>query len=101
MTAHVSGSTLATLFTVPHSKKRKRDGNQQLQQQQQQVCHEGLSNGKQNPFPPDYYTMTLEQMEANDYPLPEVDDVGRMACPAGFIATQPAGVQQCNPPTWP
>lgn len=100
MTANVAGSTLATLFTVPHSKKRKRDANQQLQQQQQQVCHEGLPNSKQVPFPPDYYTMTLEQMEANNYPLPEVDDEGHMACPAGFIATQPAGVQQCVQPNW-
>lgn len=93
MTARVAGSTLVTLFTVLHSKKRKRDANQQLQQQQQQVCSEGLSNGKQVPFPPDYYTVTLEQMEANNYPLPEVDDEGHMACPAEFIATQPAGAQ--------
>ena len=93
MTACVAGSTLVTLFTVPHTKKRKRDASQHLQQQQQQVCHEGLPNGKQVPFPPDYYTMTLEQMEANNYPLPEVDDEGHMACPAGFMATQPAGAQ--------
>lgn len=90
MTACVAGSTLTTLFTVPFSKKRKRDSSQQ--QQQWHSCHEGLPNGKQVTFPPDHYCMTLEQMEANNYPLPEIDDEGHMACPAGFIATQPAGL---------
>lgn len=35
--------------------------------------------------------MTLEQMEANQYPLPVVTDEGNMTCPPGFVATQPAG----------
>ena len=91
-----AGSTLATLFTVPVSKKRKRDSDQQ-----QQLCHEALHNGKQVPFPPEHYTMTLEQMEANNYPLPEVDDEGHMTCPAGFMATQPAGVLSYMQHSWP
>lgn len=87
LTALGAGSTLLSLFTVPHSKKRKRDSDQQQQQ-----CHETLHNGKQIPFPPDHYRLTLEQMESNNYPLPDIDDEGHMTCPAGFVATQPAGV---------
>ena len=30
-------------------------------------------------------------MEANQYPLPDIDDAGNMNCPDGFAATQPAG----------
>lgn len=96
MTACIAGSTLTTLFTVPFSKKRKRDSSQQ--QQQWHSCHEGLPNAKQVTFPPDHYCMTLEQMEANNYPLPEIDDEGHMACPTGFIATQPAGLLPRMPP---
>ena len=85
MTAPAAGSTLITLFTVPQTKKRKRDNGEQ-------ACQEALQNGKQVPFPPDHYRMTLEQMESNNYPLPDIDDEGHMTCPAGFVATQPAGV---------
>lgn len=92
-----AGSTLISLFTVPHSKKRKRDSDEQ-----QQLCHETLQNGKQ--IPPEHYRLTLEQMESNNYPLPDIDDEGHMTCPAGFVATQPAGVchtcvQQNNEPS--
>ncbi|KAL3132068.1 hypothetical protein ABBQ32_008680 [Trebouxia sp. C0010 RCD-2024] len=86
-----TGSTLLSLFTVPQSKKRKRDSDEQQQQQQQQLCHEMLQNGKQIPFPPEHYRMTLDQMESNNYPLPDIDDEGHMTCPPGFMATQPAG----------
>lgn len=82
-----TGSTLATLFTVPLSKKRKRDNDHQQQQQQARQAQ----NGNQKPLPPSHYRVTLQQMEANDYPLPLVDDQGVMTCPKDFVATQPAG----------
>jgi hypothetical protein len=78
------GSTLATLFTVPLSKKRKRDNDQQQQKRQAQ-------NGTHKPFPPSHYRVTLQQMETNDYPLPVLDKQGNMTCPAAYVATQPAG----------
>ena len=90
VTAGHAGSTLATLFTVPLSKKRKRDNDQQQQQQQQQQARQA-QNGHQKPLPPSHYRVTLQQMEANDYPLPLVDDQGVMTCPKDFVATQPAG----------
>ncbi len=87
---HCTGSTLATLFTVPLNKKRKRDSESQHQQKHAQ-------NGSQKPFPPAYYAVTLKQMEANYYPLPIVDDAGHMTYPSGFVATQPAGLLSLLP----
>ena len=81
-----AGSTLSTLFTVPFSKKRKREN-----EQKQQQTGKGQKGGKQTPFPPSHYAVSLEQMEANLYPLPVIDDNGDMTCPDGFVATQPAG----------
>jgi len=82
------GSTLATLFTVPLTKKRKRESDQQQQQQQQK---RQAQNGTHKPFPPSHYRVTLQQMETNDYPLPVLDKQGNMTCPAAYVATQPAG----------
>ena len=83
-----AGSTLATLFTVPLSNKRKRDN--ELQQHAQGRDRHG-QNGREKAFPPSHYAATLEQMEANDYPLPLVHEDGSMTCPPAFVATQPAG----------
>ncbi len=80
------GSTLATLFTVPLSKKRKHESDQQQQQQKRQA-----QNGTRKPFPPSHYRVTLQQMESNDYPMPVLDKQGNMTCPASYVATQPAG----------
>ena len=47
--------------------------------------------------------MTLEAMEACNFPLPQVGHDGEMSCPEGFTATQPsppaeAGDHISNPP---
>ena len=42
------------------------------------------------PFPPSFYIMTLEAMEACNFPLPQVGPDGEMSCPEGFTATQPS-----------
>lgn len=81
---YTAGSTLSTLFTVPFSKKRKREN-------EQQQTGGSQTGSKHKPFPAAHYTVTLEQMEANLYPLPSIDDNGNMTCPDGFAATQPAG----------
>ncbi|KAL0029787.1 hypothetical protein WJX79_011038 [Trebouxia sp. C0005] len=81
-----TGSTLATLFTVPLSKKRKRESDQQQQQQKRQA-----QDGTHKPFPPSHYRVTLQQLESNDYPMPVLDKQGNMTCPAAYVATQPAG----------
>lgn len=92
----LAGSTLSTLFTVPFSKKRKREN-----EQKQQLTGQAQKGSKQTPFPAAHYAVTLQQMEANLYPLPVIDDDKNMTCPDGFVATQPAGMAclQCTAPS--
>ena len=86
-----AGSTLNTLLTVPFSKKRKRDSDDLRRHTKTSQSQNG------RPLSPSHYAVSLEQMQANKYPLPEVTNDGQMTCPAGFVATQPAGKLQVIP----
>lgn len=45
------------------------------------------------PLPAAHYTLTREQMEANEYPMPvRGTENGALGCPEGFLATQPGVV---------
>ncbi|KAK9835492.1 hypothetical protein WJX74_001422 [Apatococcus lobatus] len=70
--------TVGTLFSVPARKKRKTAATQERK------------SGKKGAFPPSFYIMTLEAMEACNFPLPQVGPDGEMSCPEGFSATQPS-----------
>ncbi|KAK9820565.1 hypothetical protein WJX72_011714 [[Myrmecia] bisecta] len=75
------GQTVSALFAVPMRKKRKREVAEEKQ----------AGKRRRAPFPPSHYAMRLEQMEAHNFPLPEVSESGEMRCPEGYIATQPSG----------
>ncbi|CAL8460741.1 g272 [Coccomyxa elongata] len=93
------GQTVAAIFAVPHSKKRKKylealeagmDASDAAAKDNGEAAQEQKSKKqKKLPFPPKHYIATLENLKSSEYPLPVVGPAGELACPEGYIATRP------------
>lgn len=79
-----AAQTVAALLNVPMTKKRKRITNEEEKLVEQ-------VRGGAPPFPPSYYALSFQEMQANGYPVPTLGSDGKMHCPDGYVATQPAG----------
>ncbi|BDA41970.1 Small RNA degrading nuclease 5 [Coccomyxa sp. Obi] len=92
------GQTVAAIFAVPHSKKRKKylealkagmDANDASKDNGEAAQEQKSSKPKKQPFPPKHYIATLDNLKSSEYPLPVVGPTGELACPEGYIATRP------------
>ncbi len=64
------------------SKKRKRETEEEVRSAKR-------ANSGRPPFPPTHYVMSLKEMEAADFPVPELGPDGQLRLPEGHVATQP------------
>ena len=76
-----TASTTATIGSLL-SVQRKRKQKEQLVK---------INRSARPPLPPKHYIMSPAELKDNNYPIPVLVDDETLACPEGYVATQPAG----------
>lgn len=71
-------ATIGSLLSVQRKRKQK----EQLVK---------INREARPPLPPTHYTMSPAELKDNNYPIPILLEDQTLACPEGYVATQPAG----------